>query len=163
MTDSPPRIYWDACVLLSYVDDDADRVTEIDELLRRARAGHIEIVTSIVSQVEVAFSRNEKEDQTLDDEVESRINELWTPNSPIKPVEFHEVIAGTARSLMREGVQHGWRLKSHDAIHLGTAKLMGATDFHTYETGLQKYAELVGCPVRPPWNPMSPLPGTAGK
>jgi hypothetical protein len=44
----------DACVLLSYVDGDADRMPEIEELLRRGSADELELLTSVLSHVEVA-------------------------------------------------------------------------------------------------------------
>lgn len=76
MPDESARVYWDANVLLSYVDGDADRLPTIEELLRQARASEIEIVTSALSQVEVAFAGSEKHDRALDPEAEERIDEL---------------------------------------------------------------------------------------
>lgn len=56
MPDDDSRVYWDANVLLSYINGVADRVPIIEELFRQARAGEIELLTSSVSRVEVAFA-----------------------------------------------------------------------------------------------------------
>lgn len=60
MADAPRRIYWDANVPLSYLNDMPDRVPTIEELFRKARADEIELLTSSISRVEVAFVQNEK-------------------------------------------------------------------------------------------------------
>jgi predicted nucleic acid-binding protein len=88
-----PRVYWDANCLLSFVDGDEDRLPDLDELLRQCRAGQLEIVTSTLTQVEVAYGTEERSQQTLDDEVKAAIDELWRPASPIQLVEFYELIA----------------------------------------------------------------------
>ncbi len=88
MSDDAPRVYWDACVLLSYINRIADRFPIIDELLRQSRAGDIELLTSTISQVEVAFAVFEKQQGTLDPAVEQEIAGLWAPGSPLKAVEF---------------------------------------------------------------------------
>ncbi len=77
------RVYWDACVLLSHINKIAERVSVIDELLRQSRAEEVELLTSALSQVEVAFAAAEKEHGALDPEVEQQITELWAPGSPI--------------------------------------------------------------------------------
>ena len=60
------RVYWDACVPLAYINAIQDRVAVIDELLRRARAGEFELLTSVLSRVEVACAASEKEQGELD-------------------------------------------------------------------------------------------------
>jgi len=54
MPDKREGIYWDADVFLSYVDGDEDRLPTIDELIRRARAHEIELVTSLEKYAAVA-------------------------------------------------------------------------------------------------------------
>jgi predicted nucleic acid-binding protein len=60
------RYYLDANVMLSYIDGDEDRLPEIDELFRRGDAGEVELVTSALSMVEVAFASAEKDAAQLD-------------------------------------------------------------------------------------------------
>jgi predicted nucleic acid-binding protein len=97
MPGEPRPVYWDACVLLSYINEVTERVSVIDELLRQSRAGEVRLLTSALSQVEVAFAASEKEQAALDPEVEQRIAELWTPGSPITPVEFYDLIGEASR------------------------------------------------------------------
>jgi len=163
MPDERERIYWDADVFLSYVDGDEDRLPIIDELIRRCRAGEVELVTSALSQVEVAFGSQEKEDEALDPAVDEKINELWRPGSPFTVVEFYPAVAEEARVLIRSALADGKPgLKAHDAIHLATAKRMDAREIHSYDARLEKYAGVVGIPIRPAVTPQEQLPGTQG-
>ena len=75
MPDDPRRIYWDSNVPLSYLNDVQERIPTIEELFKQVRAGEIELLTSSISRVEVAFAASEKEDGG------------WTPkpSRPSKP------------------------------------------------------------------------------
>jgi predicted nucleic acid-binding protein len=155
------RVYWDACVPLAYINAIQDRVAVIDELLRRARAGEFELLTSVLSRVEVACAASEKEQGELDPAVEAQIDDFWRPGSPIKLVEFYDLIADQARALMRQGVEQGWgSLKPADAIHLATAQQMGVTEFHTYDQRLLKWNGNAGFPVMEPHTPQGVLDTT---
>jgi predicted nucleic acid-binding protein len=155
MANNPPRIYWDACVFLSYVNEHPDRVGNIETLLEEASREEIEILTSTVSIVEVAFGAQEQEQEALSADVEAKINTLWQPASPVEMVEFHILIAEEAQQLMRSGIPQGWRLKPMEAIHLCTARRMEVDVFHTYDGPLKKWASKVGYPIGEP-NPTSP-------
>jgi predicted nucleic acid-binding protein len=145
MADAPRRIYWDANVPLSYLNDMDDRVPIIEELFRRARAEEIELLTSSISRVEVAFVQSEKTGGTLDPEAESAIDALWLPGSPIKTVEFFDLIADRAKQLMRQAIDQGWgALKPMDAIHLATAVQMGVSEMHSYDAQVQKWSGKLG-------------------
>jgi predicted nucleic acid-binding protein len=151
MPGDPPRIYWDANVPLSYINGVAGRVHIIDELLRQARAGDIEVVTSILSKVEVAFAATEKAQGALDPAVETAIDEFWSPGSPVKLVEFYELIADRARDLVRRGIAQGWgALKPADAIHLATGQQLAVGTFHTYDQRLLKWDGSAGFPIVEP-------------
>jgi predicted nucleic acid-binding protein len=151
MPDDPRRIYWDANVPLSYINGVADRVPVIDELFRHARAREIELLTSAISRVEIAFAESEKDAAELDAEAEKRIENLWAPPSPIKTVEFYDLIASRARGLIRQGISQGWgQLKPLDAIHLATAQQMAVAEFHTYCERLHKWDKALGFPVTVP-------------
>ncbi len=158
MPDEARRVYWDSNVPLSYINGVADRVPVIDELFRQVRAGDIELLTSSISRVEVAFARSEKEAATLDQQTEEDIDALWAPPSPIKTVEFYDLIGGKARALIRRGISQGWgQLKPMDAIHLATAQQMAVTEFHTYCDRLQKWTNALGFPVTEPQTPQTVL------
>jgi predicted nucleic acid-binding protein len=151
MPGDPERIYWDANVPLSYINGVSGRVHIIDELLRQARAGDIEVVTSILSKVEVAFAATEKADGQLDPAVEEAIDNFWRPGSPVKFVEFYELIADGARALVRQGIAQGWgALKPADAIHLATAQQLQVECFHTYDQRLLTWNGSAGFPIVEP-------------
>jgi predicted nucleic acid-binding protein len=155
-----PVIYWDSNVLISYLDGDQDRLPIIDELFRRARSREIELITSVISQVEVAFVASEREGRVLDSEVEQSINELWTPASPINVVEFHELIATRARELIRVGLVEDRSIRPIDAIHLASAEAVETSELQTYDEGLHRWTATTGFPVGEPQTPQPQLPGT---
>lgn len=120
--------------------------------------GGIEIVTSILTTVEVAFAAVEQRRRRLDPEQERRIDRLWDDQSPVELAELHEVIAYEARRLMREAITHGWSLKGMDAVHLGTAVWLRADAFHTYDNRLFKYSTLTGFEIAAPKTERPRLP-----
>lgn len=151
MPDELRRTYWDACVLLSYINGIPDRLPTIEELIRLSRASEFEIVTSVLSQAEVAFAAIEKEQGKLSMGTEEAIDKLWLPGSPIKTVEFYDLIAREARDIMRQGIEQGWgSLKPADAIHLATARRMEVSEMHTYDDRLLKWNGRLGFAVVQP-------------
>lgn len=150
---SPRRhIYWDAPVWLSYINGDADRLPTLDALLANSSSsnGTIEIHTSTVSLVEVAFAKAEQDKKALDLTVEQQIDELWADRAALKLVELHEAITREARQIIRLAMTRGWSLKPIDAIHLATAKCSQCEEFHTYDAPLLKYSNDVGFPIVEP-------------
>ena len=144
----PRRLYWDANVPLSYLNNVPDRVPTIEELLKQARAEEIEILTSSISRVEVAFVQSEKDDGTLDSEAEEAIEAFWSPGSPVKTVEFYDLIGDNAKALIRQGIDQGWgNLKPIDAIHLATAQRMKVSEMHSYDERLKKWSGHLGFPI----------------
>jgi len=128
-----PRYYWDADVLLSYIEgQDISRLSHIRSLLDDADDRKLEIVTSTFSIVEVAYAPVEKTSTLLDPQIEASIAALWGSGSPVRVVELDALIAAQARQLVREGLANKRRIKPGDAIHLATAMRLGADALHTY-------------------------------
>jgi hypothetical protein len=50
----------------------------LDELFRKARAGEIQLLTSAISRVEVAFTQSEQQAAALDQQTEEAIDALWS-------------------------------------------------------------------------------------
>ncbi len=138
LSDGKPLIYWDACVPLSYINEYADRLPDIEGLMKRS-GKDFHIITSILSITEIAFAAVEQTGRSLDSEQEEKINKLWRQGSPIQLVEFFQLIAEKAKALMRSALAQGWSLKPADAIHLATADHFKVSQFHTYDPALQKY------------------------
>lgn len=152
------RVYWDANVFLAYINGDADRLPDIEGLLDDAKAGRLEILTSTLTQAEVAYGAEEQTTQTLSSDVEEAISSFWHPDSPIKLVDFYPQIAAGALGLMRTAVTRGWSLKPFDALHLSTAQRMKVDAFHTYDVAkLGRFADDVGFRIEVPLAPQKRL------
>lgn len=145
-----PIIYWDANVLLSYIEDTPGRTAVIEPIFERATKGEIRIATSVVSRVEVAFLPSEHVDEEDDPDADDPVAELWKPASPLTPVEFHDGIADIARKLVRTAKAREWSLKPLDAIHIASAVFVNAAEMHTYDTKLHRFAEDAGLPITEP-------------
>lgn len=136
MADAP-RVYWDACVFLSYVNELEGRVENIDALFEEGRQKRIEIVTSSISITEVSFGALEQ--GALDPATDAKIDKLWMPPSPVQVVEFYRPIAYRAKELVRRGLNENRKLKPMDAIHLGTALQLDSQELNTYDGDLLRW------------------------
>lgn len=158
-----PRLYRDACIFLSYINGISERLPDIDAVLEEARQKKVEIVTSSITITEVAYGALEQ--GALDSTIDEKINKLWIPPSPVQMVDFYRSIAYKAKGLMRRGKLESRKLKPMDAIHLGTAVQVGATELNTYDGDLLKWnpyvTELaIRHPV--PNSPQLPTTGRSG-
>ncbi|MBI4285081.1 MAG: PIN domain-containing protein [Chloroflexi bacterium] len=153
MPSQRQRIYWDANVWLSYINGEASRLPVLDALLADSSSpkGNIEIYTSEMSEVEVAFAKFEQDNKALDPDIEKQIDELWTDRDTLKTVEYHHAIGIEARAIIRLGIDKGWQLKPLDAIHLATARRLQVAEFHTYDKRLLKYSNDVGFVITEPY------------
>lgn len=144
--------YWDACVFLSYINRYPDRVSVLDKILvESARSdGKIQIVTSTISIVEVAWGIQEQTNKAPDPATEARIDSFWHGTGFIKPLEFHAAIGRLARGLMKQSIANGWKLRPLDAIHLATAQQHRVAEFYTYSKDLRKYASFLPFPIGEP-------------
>jgi predicted nucleic acid-binding protein len=151
MSERLPLIYWDADVFMSYIEDHPDRAALIELLLADARAGQIELVTSVITIAEVAYAASERIAGDLSPEMLQKIDGLWAPGAPARVVEVYPLIASRARNLIRDGIPRGWSgLRAHDAIHLATAQQLHADEIHTYDDKWSRYADVVGIPITEP-------------
>lgn len=151
MPESPVPIYWDACIFLHFIEADPQWIGTLDAILESASLRQeVVIYTSSVSITEVAFAQAEKSGRTLDAAVEAAIDALWADRSVVKIVEYNEIIARSARGLLRRSLEARRRLKPMDAIHLATALIRHVVDFHTTDGQLQADWQDLGFPVRNP-------------
>lgn len=154
MPNKPKRIYWDACVFISLVSGDEGRVEDVVALMDAADKGDLEILTSEMSVVEVAYLADEIDEDSgeVPADVSEEIETLWTPPSPVRRVELSSALSREARRLIRATKGNGTRLGAADAIHLATAKQLGVDEIHTYENEAHRthWAALVGIPVCAP-------------
>ena len=155
MPDAPKNIYWDSCMFLAYINAEPNRVNVIEALLESSARGEIQIFTSDLARVEVAFSIAERLQQSLDAQTEAQIDGLWD-GSEVKTVEFHTGIARQARSLMRNAIPDGWKMRPYDAVHLSTAQWLSENgnrieEFHTFDERLDKFANAVSFQILRPY------------
>jgi len=148
--EEPKKYYWDSCVFLSAINKNTDRVGIIENILDDCERGKIEIYTSLLSIVEVAFAQGEKDAAVLDKETLNKIDKLWHPPSPIKLIEVHEFVIWAARDLLRKSLEDNRGLKPADAIHIATANRLPIDIIHTYDDKLMKYSTLAKVSIQEP-------------
>ncbi len=158
MPETPKLIYWDSNVFLSYVNELSDRMPVLDVLFETSNrvGGTVNIHTSTLTQVEVAFAASEQTQQVLDPQVEQALNDLWADQEVVVTVEYHIGIGQIAKSLIRDAITRGWSLKPLDAVHLATAQWLSHSglaleEFHTYDKGLEKFESFVDFTICEPY------------
>ncbi|MHB9131676.1 MAG: type II toxin-antitoxin system VapC family toxin [Armatimonadota bacterium] len=153
-------IYWDSGVWLSYINGESERLPVIDSILADSASdkGKCKLYTSVLTQVEVAFAKSEQDGKALDPDIEEKIDQLWDDTESLSLIEFHEGIGRTARELMRHCLTKGWSLKAMDALHLATAKFLGADEIHTYDEKWLKLESILGIPIMLPATEQPSLP-----
>lgn len=159
MASRVPRFYWDSNVILTFLNAyEAARVQTIEALLYRASQGVIEILTSTLTLVEVAFIRDEYDAGDLPEGVDERISSLWYPSGPIKLVDLQQSLAERARGLVRRAAASGGGIDPRDAVHLASAMYVNAPVVHTYEKKLHRQAGDLGLEITEPTGEATQLP-----
>lgn len=152
----PLRVYWDACIFLSYVNAEEGRVDVLDRVLADSHSGRIRIYTSVLSIAEVAYAHTEQSGE-LDIALESAINALWTDDSTIQLIEVYGGLCLAAQRFIRESLARGFRTKPMDALHLVAAIDCRADEFHTYDKLLLRHAEQVNYKICLPYSDQLPF------
>ena len=142
-------LYWDADIFISYINQIPDRLPIIEAILEEIEGNNdMKIVTSVITKVEVFWAAHEKMNRVLSTDEEDNIDSLWNNPSLIEVIEFNDEIALIARSLMRQGMQNGWKLKTFDAIQIASAEWVQATEINTYNLrDFKKYESVIGIPI----------------
>ena len=146
-------LYWDSGVFLSYLNENPQRLPILEAILDEVeKSKQDKIVTSAITKVEIAWVAHEKLNRVLDPQEEERIDSLWNDSSIVEVIEFNDEIALIARSLMREGMLNGWKLRTFDAIQIASAEWVQATELNTYNlSDFQKFEGMIGIPIRNPF------------
>lgn len=141
--DAPHRIYWDTCVIISYLEATPDRIGEIESILQEQRDGKFEIVTSLVTRAEVVYIADMDADDSL-----ALVDGIWTPDSPITPVEvFDKIVTDAQRLILRQKETEGLpKLSPIDAIHIASAAQY-ASRLDTYDEDLHSFSNIAGIPI----------------
>jgi predicted nucleic acid-binding protein len=160
MADSIKWVYWDADTFVSLIEKTPERIEILDALLKESANtdSPLQIVTSTISIAEVAYIESER-DGGLDKAVEGAIDALWADRDSVKFIDYHQGLGVEARSLIRQALSDGISgLRSADAIHLASARSIGASEIHTYSKDWPRFAKIVGCLIREPYVLQPTLP-----
>ncbi len=154
MTSTGPaqthRIYVDSCIFVDWLDD-TGFAPELQQAMDMAVRGECEVVTSVLTQAEVAFTATERDGRQLDPSVSAKMNKLWHPSSPVELVALHPIVASRASDLIRSGVPFGKSgLGGADAVHLATAERERAIELWTKNGRVQKMDRKLGFTVCAP-------------
>ncbi len=144
-------VYWDACVVESYIEMTADRWQLLRSLLRASAddSQPIRLVTSTWTITEVAYFGT-LEDVAPLPEADDAIRDFWDSGA-LELIEYHEMIASAARDIVRRSHFEKWTVKPKDAVHIASALARGAIEFHTYDNTLaRRITEKFGIPAGQP-------------
>jgi predicted nucleic acid-binding protein len=131
----PPRIYWDACAWISYINKEMNgpgspykdpRFDMCRETLKSAESGEIEIVTSAFNLAEVCKRKPDPNSPALN-------LPAFFDQSYILLVPVDKAIGLKAQYLQLSGAV---KRKPPDAIHLASALVHSIPVFHTFDDGL---------------------------
>jgi predicted nucleic acid-binding protein len=137
MSGSKNKIYyWDACVYLAWLRDEAAYKAELPmmaEIIRENSVRENTIITSTVTLIEVLSTK-------LTGDQEKTFRDCFkNPKHVLYDVD--PAVAFRARELREYYVTHKIKnrsLSTPDAIHLATALIHGASSFHTFDNGKSK-------------------------
>lgn len=121
--------YWDACLFLAWLKDEKRRQGEMEgirEQVERVRRNEIRVITSALTYSEVTAAKIPNETADAFANVMQRKN--------IRLIDVSVPIARKAGELKDfYAAKGGKRLGTPDAIHLATAIIYQAKEFHTFD------------------------------
>lgn len=151
-------IYCDANVFVAYFNAEASRVEILDTLFDTVQKHPAKnIITSVLTLTEVSHIAEEKQKSRTRDHALQRLDEFWNDTSLIEFVDFNEIIARQARTLIRDAINKKHALYPYDAIHLTSARYAGTTIFFTYDRKLTKFSDPPNFMVQEPFIDQPPL------
>lgn len=141
------KVYWDSCVWIEYADDSAseDRRQGCKKVIRRAKTGKLDILTSVISIVEACSIPASDSGELKGIPVLFQLDYV-----ALTPANWEVIML--ARTLMLSGYR---KLKPYDAIHLSSAITHNADELHTFDNDLLKLDEKIsigdGCHLKICW------------
>jgi predicted nucleic acid-binding protein len=132
-----PIYYWDSCLFLAWLKDEERKAGEMDgvrDIIQRMKRRDAKVMTSVLTTIEVLSSRIPVGMDTLFKDLIKRLNR--------QSVDIR--VAAIAHDLRNYYALAGRSLKSPDAIHLATAILYRADEFHTFDDQLIALSGNVG-------------------
>lgn len=140
MAGTDPIYYWDSCLFLAWIKDEERPTGEMDgvrEVVERFKRREVKIITSVLTTTEVLESRFPAGMKRLVDGMMKRVSRV-SMDTKVAAMA-HDLRDHYAAKAPGTG---GKMLAVPDAIHLATAILYRATEFHTFDSG--KYGKSIG-------------------
>lgn len=127
MPGGDPIYYWDTCLFLAWLKDEERKAGEMDgvrEVIERAKRREVKLITSVLTSVEVLAAKIPAGMDTLFSGLMKRMNRQG----------MDVRVASLAHDLRNHYAMKGGKtLSTPDAIHLATAILCRADEFHTFD------------------------------
>jgi predicted nucleic acid-binding protein len=133
MAGAEPIYSWDTCLFLAWIKDEQRKSGEMDgvrEVIARARQRNVKIVTSVMTMVEVLQSKLPVGMDRLFTDMMKRVHRIGVDTKVAAPA--HDIRDHFVQKSAEFG---GKTLSAPDAVHLATAILYRATEFHTFDDG----------------------------
>ena len=128
MPGSSPVYYWDACLFLAWIKDEERPIGEMDgvrEVIELSKKRDALIMTSVLTSVEVLSARIPAGMDTLFQQLMRRVHR----------VGIDVKIVALAHDIRNHYTKIGGKtVSTPDAIHLATAIMYRATEFHTFDS-----------------------------
>lgn len=148
------RRYWDSDCFLGWLKGEENKIVLCRQVLNRAEAGDIQIITSALTIAEVLDLKGHE--KIGRDRRQQVIDFFKKPY--IIPVSITRRIAEVSRDLVWD-----YGIKPKDALHVATAAHAQVSLFNTFDADLIKKSGLIGSPKITIENPLldqPDLPGT---
>jgi predicted nucleic acid-binding protein len=133
-----PRIYWDTAPLVAWITDEKrspEEIAGLEEVAELIERGKIVLFTSAIWRVEVLDSSlTEDQKQTLRKLFDGRHITDVAADSRVFDLA-HEI--RNYYQIERQKDQNQPKISTPDALHLATAILNHATEFHTFDGATQ--------------------------
>jgi predicted nucleic acid-binding protein len=127
MPGSSPVYYWDACLFLAWIKDEERPSGDMDgvrEVIERSKRRDAKILTSVLTSVEVLSAKIPAGMDTLFQQLMRRVSRV---GMDIRVATLaHDIRSHYARG-------GGKTVSAPDAIHLATAIIYRADEFHTFD------------------------------
>lgn len=144
----PKKIYWDSCVWIGLINDEADKAPVCRYLIEEAKRGEVEIWTSSLTLAEVFKRKCGASNVSIASHNDADFEAYIQQDFLVEVMVDHD-IGVTARRLLRT---HPVLKKPMDAIHLATALFNNVDELHTFDA--DNLLDLNGKVIRSDGNPL---------
>jgi predicted nucleic acid-binding protein len=129
MPGADPLYYWDTCLFLAWLKDESRNSGDMDgvrEVIERSRKRDCRIMTSVLTSIEVLQAK-------IPAGMDTMFNGLLRR---MARVGIDTKVAQMAHDIRNHYAKESRNVKTPDAIHLATAILNRADEFHTFDEQL---------------------------